>query len=128
MHHCSLFAVDQKSFLSSCICRSFFFLQSASPSLFLSFFLSLSHETQVKASDAYGYSTIVKRPMDLSTIKRKIHDNLYGDVEDLSRDVILMFDNCLLYNTPETHYSKVRSRINCTPADEITDNALSPQI
>lgn len=44
------------------------------------------------------YFEIVKRPMDLSTIKRKLDIGQYADPWEYVDDVWLMFDNAWLYN------------------------------
>lgn len=44
------------------------------------------------------YFDIVKKPMDLSTIKRKLDIGQYNDPWEYVDDVWLMFDNAWLYN------------------------------
>ncbi|KAI9483031.1 MAG: Bromodomain-containing protein [Benjaminiella poitrasii] len=44
------------------------------------------------------YPTIVKHPMDLSTIETKLMNDDYKDPEAFEADVTLMFENCYLYN------------------------------
>jgi len=44
------------------------------------------------------YFDIVKKPMDLSTIKRKLDTGMYQDPWEYVDDVWLMFDNAWLYN------------------------------
>ena len=44
------------------------------------------------------YFDIIKRPMDMSTIKRKIYVGQYTDPWQYVDDVWLMFDNAWLYN------------------------------
>jgi len=48
------------------------------------------------------YTKIVKQPMDLGTVKRKLDNNSYDEPEEVYNDVKLMLDNCYLYNPP-TH-------------------------
>lgn len=52
---------------------------------------------------APGYFNVVKHPMDLSTIKAKIHDDEYQTLQQFRDDMNLMFTNCLTYN-PNTSY------------------------
>lgn len=47
---------------------------------------------------APGYFNVVKHPMDLSTIRTKIHDDEYQTLQQFSDDMKLMFTNCLTYN------------------------------
>lgn len=44
------------------------------------------------------YAEIVKVPMDLGTVKRKLETSSYRDVQHLVADVHLTFDNAILYN------------------------------
>ncbi|KAL9232227.1 hypothetical protein vseg_007360 [Gypsophila vaccaria] len=44
------------------------------------------------------YFDIVKHPMDLGTIKQKLHRNAYVNVEEFEADVRLTFSNAMLYN------------------------------
>ena len=51
---------------------------------------------------AYGlldYPTIVKKPMDLNTVKRNLNNNVYSEVEHCLADLQLIWDNCKLYNS-----------------------------
>ncbi|KAI8339289.1 Bromodomain-containing protein [Blakeslea trispora] len=46
------------------------------------------------------YPTIVKHPMDLSTVERKLMNNEYTNADMFEADITLMFNNCYLYNPP----------------------------
>lgn len=46
------------------------------------------------------YFTIVKRPMDMGTIKKKLEQNVYHSAKECMEDFKLMFSNCYLYNKP----------------------------
>eukprot|EP00833_Pecoramyces_ruminatium_P005397 jgi/Orpsp1_1/1179429/evm.model.c7180000069315.1 len=46
------------------------------------------------------YFTVIKHPMDLSTIKEKIKLNKYSNINDYISDIELMFNNCFKYNPP----------------------------
>lgn len=47
------------------------------------------------------YLAIVKKPIDLSTIKTKIETGQYKTVKPFVKDMRLMITNCLRYNKPE---------------------------
>ena len=44
------------------------------------------------------YPEIIKQPMDLSTIRKKIEDNKYQNVKEIYKDIQLIWDNCKRYN------------------------------
>ena len=44
------------------------------------------------------YPQIIKHPMDLGTIKKKINDNKYTSTEEIYKDIQLVWDNCKRYN------------------------------
>uniref|UniRef100_A0A3B3Q750 Bromodomain-containing protein 2 n=1 Tax=Paramormyrops kingsleyae TaxID=1676925 RepID=A0A3B3Q750_9TELE len=49
----------------------------------------------------HDYHDIIKHPMDLSTIKRKMDSREYQDAQQFAADVRLMFSNCYKYNPPD---------------------------
>ncbi|TFK43493.1 hypothetical protein BDQ12DRAFT_662147 [Crucibulum laeve] len=54
----------------------------------------------IKISEAPDYRDIVKRPIDLKTIKTKVKDGLIRDSMEYQRDIFLMFANAMMYNRP----------------------------
>lgn len=58
---------------------------------------------------APGYSLVIKYPMCFNKIRAKIKFNQPGNVNyfnlaDLEKDFLLIFTNCISYNTPDTIY------------------------
>ncbi|XP_056394651.1 bromodomain-containing protein 2 isoform X2 [Hyla sarda] len=49
----------------------------------------------------HDYHEIIKHPMDLSTIKKKMENREYHDAQEFAADVRLMFSNCYKYNPPD---------------------------
>ncbi|XP_053511519.1 bromodomain testis-specific protein [Artibeus jamaicensis] len=49
----------------------------------------------------HNYYDVVKNPMDLGTIKRKMDNQEYKDAYEFAADVRLMFMNCYRYNPPD---------------------------
>ena len=47
------------------------------------------------------YFDIITKPMDFSTIKKKLSHNFYPDCKSFKADVLLVFENCLKYNGEE---------------------------
>ncbi|XP_053664800.1 bromodomain-containing protein 7 [Anopheles marshallii] len=60
---------------------------------------------------APGYSSIILKPMDFSTIRQKIEDNEYGSVSEFSDDFKLMCENAIKYNHSETVYHKAAKKL-----------------
>ncbi len=46
------------------------------------------------------YLTVVKCPMDLSTVRSKLNEAVYDRSEEFSKDVRLIFINAMTYNVP----------------------------
>jgi hypothetical protein len=61
----------------------------------------------VKASDAPDYYEIVRRPIDLKTIKAKIRDGQITNSLEYQRDIYLMFGNSMMYNRPDSDLYKM---------------------
>ena len=51
--------------------------------------------------NAYDYFEVVKRPMDLGTVDKKLENNQYSTCAYLLYDVLSTFKNACLYNPPE---------------------------
>ncbi|KAF5388198.1 hypothetical protein D9615_000445 [Tricholomella constricta] len=54
----------------------------------------------IKNSEAPDYHEIVKRPIDLKTIKIKVKDGSIANSLEYQRDIFLMFANAMMYNRP----------------------------
>lgn len=64
------------------------------------------------------YRKIVKRPMDLGTVYRKLKDGRYNDdIQDFVRDVRLVFTNATLFNGPRDEI--YRLAIQCSNLFEV---------
>ncbi|KAL0818209.1 hypothetical protein ABMA28_008714 [Loxostege sticticalis] len=71
----------------------------------------------VDLNEVPDYSTIVKHPMDLSTMGKKLDRGAYRSVDDVEADFRLMIDNCLTYNNKDTVFYKagIKMREQCMP-------------
>ncbi len=54
----------------------------------------------IKPSEAPDYYDIVKRPVDLKTIKSRVKDGVIANSLEFQRDIYLMFANAMIYNRP----------------------------
>ncbi|KAG6445974.1 bromodomain-containing protein 7 isoform X2 [Manduca sexta] len=75
---------------------------------------------------APGYSTIIKRPMDFSTMKQKIDDNEYKSLNCFISDFKLMCNNAMKYNKPGTVYHKAARRLLHAGLKQLTPQKLRP--
>jgi bromodomain-containing protein 8 len=53
----------------------------------------------VRDDIAPGYSSVVYRPMDLSTLKKNIESGQIKSTKEFQRDIMLMFTNAIMYNS-----------------------------
>nr|XP_018916465.1 PREDICTED: bromodomain-containing protein 7 [Bemisia tabaci] len=60
---------------------------------------------------APGYSAIISHPMDFSTMKQKIDDDIYSSLQEYIEDFKLMCGNAMVYNHPDTIYFKAAKRL-----------------
>jgi len=51
-----------------------------------------------KALGLYDYPKIIKNPMDLNQILKKIKEGRYGSIQEAAEDVRLIWKNCMTYN------------------------------
>jgi len=63
------------------------------------------------AMKLHDYHQIIKRPMDLGTVKTKLNDGEYQGKADFEADVRLVFANCYLYNPPDHGVYKAGKRL-----------------
>ncbi|XP_013175897.1 PREDICTED: bromodomain-containing protein 7 isoform X2 [Papilio xuthus] len=75
---------------------------------------------------APGYSSIIRRPMDFSTIKQKIDDNEYKSLNCFISDFKLMCNNAMKYNKPGTVYHKAARRLLHAGLKQLTPHKLRP--
>jgi hypothetical protein len=54
-----------------------------------------------------NYFQVVKTPMDLSTAKKKLQNNMYDSPRQFLEDVNLIYDNCIAFNGEESFVGKI---------------------
>ncbi len=54
-----------------------------------------------------NYYEIIKKPMNMSTIRRKYQTNMYSSLSEMEMDIILCLDNCILYHGPDSMLSNL---------------------
>ena len=60
-----------------------------------------------------GYFDVVKKPMDLGTVKSRLTEGYYGENPDsMASDVRLVFSNCMTYNGPDSDFHQAAARMS----------------
>lgn len=57
------------------------------------------------------YLDIIRKPMDFTTMRRKVEENAYSCLDDFEKDFRLVWHNATIYNTKDTIYYKAAIRI-----------------
>ncbi|EGF78745.1 hypothetical protein BATDEDRAFT_13157, partial [Batrachochytrium dendrobatidis JAM81] len=71
---------------------------------------SLPFLKPVQKREAPNYFDIIKCPMDLGTMSKKLKALQYNSKEDFANDLYLIWTNCMTYNTiPASIYLLLRS-------------------
>ena len=66
---------------------------------------------KITKTDAPDYHKIVKRPMDLGTIRSSINRMKYSCNNEVIEDIRLVFDNCRLYNKEDAEEYQCGKRL-----------------
>ena len=64
---------------------------------------SVAFHKPVRKFEAPDYHLVIKNPMDLSTISKKIKAKLYQNKKSFANDLNQIWTNCLIYNTDPSH-------------------------
>ncbi|KAF8607911.1 hypothetical protein BDV93DRAFT_552721 [Ceratobasidium sp. AG-I] len=75
----------------------------------------------IKKSEAPDYYEIVRRPMDLKTVKSRIKDGVISSADHFKRDVFLMFANAIMYNRPGTSVNDIAAEMMIESERHIAD-------
>ncbi|KAK2707515.1 bromodomain adjacent to zinc finger domain protein 1A-like [Artemia franciscana] len=78
----------------------------------------------VKKSEAPDYHEIIKHPMDLATLRRKLYDQRYKTNADVLSDIVLLLDNCERYNVESADEYKCGVRIRKFLEKKLADLGL----
>lgn len=67
-----------------------------------------------KGLDLQDYPKIVKKPIDLSTIRNKLKNKEYDTYDAFFGDIQLIWDNCKLYNIAESEIYRMAEDLEQT--------------
>jgi hypothetical protein len=65
-----------------------------------------------RAMELFDYPKIVKKPMDLGTVKRKLDRDQYVDIEECAQDIRLIWNNCKMYNADGSDFYLLASSLS----------------
>ncbi|KAK9478959.1 histone acetyltransferase [Lipomyces japonicus] len=65
----------------------------------------------VNKDEVSDYYTIIKEPMDLSTMEQRLESDAYQTMEDFLYDARLIYNNCRQYNNETTTYYKNANKL-----------------
>ena len=71
---------------------------------------ALAHDTPFPSSTPFSYFTVIRNPMDLSTVRAKLEDGQYQDRFAFRDDVHLIASNAILYNQPNSAIGKMSEK------------------
>ncbi|KAI8053974.1 Bromodomain-containing protein, partial [Syncephalis plumigaleata] len=57
------------------------------------------------------YLTVIREPMDLTTMRNKVQQQVYTTLDEFRSDIKLICDNARIYNKPDTIYYREASRL-----------------
>mmetsp|Transcript_21923 Transcript_21923/g.62200 ORF Transcript_21923/g.62200 Transcript_21923/m.62200 type:complete len:213 (+) Transcript_21923:143-781(+) len=65
-----------------------------------------------KALGLYDYPQIIKRPMDLGTVKKKVAARKYITIQEAAEDVRQVWTNCMTYNADGSDFYMLAKSLN----------------
>jgi len=65
-----------------------------------------------KGLQLHDYPKIIKRPMDLGSIKNNLENQDYGDVAECADDVRLVWRNCMTYNADGSDFYRLGEQLS----------------
>lgn len=68
----------------------------------------------------YGYSNVVKKPMDFQTMRDKLKDSKYSSRSQFLADVVQIVDNSKLFNGAQNHLTLAAKRMLQDCVDKLT--------
>lgn len=81
------------------------------------------------------YHKIIKQPMDLGTVKKRLENNYYWSAKEAIQDLNTMFSNCYVYNKPgedvvvmaQTLEKVFLQKLEAMPKEEIELEPVTPK-
>ncbi|ORD94782.1 BDF1 [Enterospora canceri] len=80
----------------------------------------------VTDAEAPGYSAIIKNPMDMSRIRSKLTSREYENLQGFKNDLILIVENCKLYNPENSEIFRLGVEFEKLFKRELSKKELGP--
>lgn len=64
---------------------------------------------KVSKREAPNYGLIIKKPMDLNTVMKKLKNLQYNSKQEFVDDIMLIWSNCLTYNSDPRHFLRAHA-------------------
>jgi hypothetical protein len=64
-----------------------------------------------KTLELWDYPEVVQNPMDLGTIRKRLQEGYYQNLESFAKDMQLVWDNSKLFNPPNNIYHRMASEL-----------------
>merc|ERR1712146_112287 len=81
------------------------------PNFTSAFYLFEKPISEYKEFNLPDYYEIIRNPMDFGTMKQKLKEGKYEDIEKFKKDGNLVFDNCVAYNTKQPELGKLATKM-----------------
>ncbi|XP_036604682.1 bromodomain-containing protein 8-like [Trichosurus vulpecula] len=81
----------------------------------------------VSDRQAPGYKDVVKRPMDLTSLKRSLSKGRIHNMAQFQRDLMLMFQNAVMYNDSDHHIYHMAIEMQREVLEQIQMRKLRPR-
>jgi hypothetical protein len=75
----------------------------------------------VTDNEAKGYTDIVRHPMDLTTLKKRIENGVIRTTTEFQRDIMLMFQNAIMFNEADHDVHKMAVEMQKETIESIQD-------
>jgi len=75
----------------------------------------------VKDEHAKSYSTVIKEPMDLARVRKRIDQGIIRNSQSLQRDLLLIFQNAMMYNSSKTEIYRMAFEMEKDVNQQVAD-------
>ena len=65
-----------------------------------------------EALGLFDYPQVIKKPMDLALVKKKINEGKYKSIHDAADDVRMIWKNCMSYNADGSDFYNL-AQVSC---------------